>query len=229
MSSALSLVNGRAGYGPVEVLHGVTMTFPPGAVVALVGRNGAGKSSVLRCVAGLLPLRSGCLQWGTRDLTGTTPFERARIGLSLVPDERGVFLEMTVRENLQVFSNGGPVDAATEVFPELAVRLDQPASTLSGGEQQMLSLSHAFVRPCPVMLLDEVSRGLSPAVSARCYGALAGLRDPERTLVVVEQYVEDVLRVADLVYVLARGQVTFAGEPAELRAQAGRGRGRAQQ
>ena len=83
MSSALSLVNGRAGYGPVEVLHGVTMTFPPGAVVALVGRNGAGKSSVLRCVAGLLPLRSGCLQWGTRDLTGTTPFERARI-LSLI-------------------------------------------------------------------------------------------------------------------------------------------------
>jgi branched-chain amino acid transport system ATP-binding protein len=224
VSGDLSLVDGRAGYGPVEVLHGVTMVFPAGSVVLLVGRNGAGKSSVLRCLAGLLRIRSGTLRWAGQDVTHLTPYQRAKNGMALIPDEHAVFADMTVRENLQLFARSLPLDPALAVFPELAGRLDQPAGTLSGGEQQMLALSHTFVRPLPVMLLDEVSRGLSPAVTARCYDALAELCRPDRTLVIVEQYIEDVLRLADLVYVLTRGEVTFAGEPGELQPEAGRGR-----
>jgi branched-chain amino acid transport system ATP-binding protein len=216
MTPAATLDDARAAYGPVEVLHGVTMVFPAGSLVALVGRNGAGKTSTLRCLAGLLPLRSGRVRSIDRELTGLSPYARSAAGVTMVPDERGVFPDLTVGENLALFAGHGPPDAALSVFPALAGRMRQRAGTLSGGEQQMVALSRAFLRPGRLLLLDEVSRGLSPAVTARCYEALAGLVSPQRSIVVVEQYLSDVLRVADLVYVLARGQVAFAGEPAEL-------------
>ncbi len=216
------LLEGRAGYGPIEVLHGVTVACPPGVVVALVGRNGAGKSSALRCLAGLLPLRSGSVRWFGEDMTSLAVQQRAKRRVTLVPDSLGTFLDLTVGENLALFAGHGvnathgSAEAALRLFPELSTRLEQRAATLSGGEQQMLALSRAFLRPGRVLLLDEVSRGLSPAVTARVYDALAGLRSAERSIVVVEQYLDSVLRVADTVYVLTRGRVSFSGAPTDL-------------
>jgi branched-chain amino acid transport system ATP-binding protein len=216
MSEALELVDGRAGHGPVEVLHGVTVRFPAGSVVALLGRNGAGKSTLLRVLAGTMGLQSGAILWRGRDITGVPAFARAADGLALVPDERNVFADLSVAENLDVFAAGGAVDPALEVFPELGNLLDQRAGTLSGGERQMLALSRVLVRPAGAILLDEVSRGLSPGVVARLSDAIAGLAGPHRVVVIVEQYLHDVLHLADTVYVLRRGEVTFAGEPSEL-------------
>ena len=221
MSIALELVGASAGYGSVEVLHGVDMAFPAGSVVALVGRNGAGKTTVLRCLAGLVPLRAGAVRHHGRDITHSTAHERSGDGVSLVPDERGIFAALTVAENLQVLGAGRPAAPVLELFPELVDRLEQRAGTLSGGEQQMLALARLFLRPGDAVLVDELSRGLSPAVTARCYRALEALERPDRVIVIVEQYLRDVMRLADIVYVMARGQVTFAGEPAELAAGAG--------
>jgi len=220
VTAALELVGASAGYGSVEVLHDVDMTFPAGAIVALVGRNGAGKSTVLRCLAGLVPVRTGQIRRDGRDITGTSAQRRASSGIILIPDERGTFAELTVAENLDILGGGNAPDAALELFPELAGRLAQEAGTLSGGEQQMLALSRVFIRPAGVVLVDELSRGLSPAVTARCYAALAALRvDTGRAVVVVEQYLHDVMRLADIVYVMARGRVVFVGEPGELTAE----------
>lgn len=221
--NGLALVDARAGYGSVEVLHGMTIAAPNGVVTALVGRNGAGKSSVLRCFAGLLALRAGALLWDGRDVTALSPSERAGAGMTVVPDERGIFPTMTVEENLRLFAGGapleaGPVGRALDVFPELGRHLDQPAGTMSGGERQMLALARVFVRPGRAVLVDDLSRGLSRDATIRCYSALAELASADRALVVVEQYVDDVLRIAGLVYVLTRGAVTFAGEPGELNA-----------
>ena len=223
--NGLALVDAHAGYGSVEVLHGMTIVAPNGVVTALVGRNGAGKSSVVRCFSGLLALRAGALQWDDRDVTALSPSERARAGMTVVPDQRGIFPAMTVEENLRLFAGAeplgaAPVDRALDVFPELRRHLHQPAGTMSGGERQMLALSRIFVRPGRALLVDELSRGLSREATARCYSALAELAHADRALVVVEQYVDDVLRFAGLVYVVTRGAVTFAGEPGELRAGA---------
>jgi len=218
VTAELELVGARASYGSVEVLHGVTMALPAGTIVALVGRNGAGKSTVLRCLAGLVRLRSGSVRWEGVDINDRSPYERAAAGMTLVPDRQGVFATLTVRENLALVAPDGDLDPALAVFPELADRMGQRAGTLSGGEQQMLALSRAFLRPGRVLLLDEVSLGLSPALTMRVYEALRQLVAEGRVIVMVEQYLEDVLRFARVVYVLTRGEVSFAGEPAELRA-----------
>jgi len=219
MSLTLELVNASAGYGPVEVLHRVNMAFPAGSVVALVGRNGAGKSTVMRSLAGLVPLRAGAVLFDGADVTRMSTSTRAARGLTFVPDAHGVFPDLTVRENLEVLGGGRPTEAVLDIFPELSTRLRQRAGTMSGGEQQMLALSQIFLRPGHAVLVDELSRGLSPAVTERCYAALADLVTPERVVIVVEQYLSEALRLADVVYVMARGEVTFAGEPAELRGQ----------
>jgi len=194
----------------------VSARFPAGAIVALLGRNGAGKSTLLRVLAGTMPLESGSVRWDGRDVSGWSAFDRAARGLTLVPDEGNVFGALSVRDNLRVFAGDGSTDAALVAFPELDPLLDQRAATLSGGERQMLALSRAVLRPGRVVLLDEVSRGLSPAVVPRLSEAIRKLADPARVVVIVEQYLHDVLQLADVVYVLRRGEIAFAGEPAEL-------------
>src|SRR5262249_53591922 len=119
MKRGLALVGVRAGYGPVEALHGVTMAFPAGCVVAILGRNGAGKSTALRVLAGSIPARTGAVRWDGRDVTSWNPYERALAGFTLVPDEQGVFASLTVAENLALFAGSQPVDAVLAVFPEL--------------------------------------------------------------------------------------------------------------
>ena len=215
-SPGIEMIDVRAGFGAIEVLHGVSLSFPAGAIVALLGRNGSGKSTVLGALAGIVPVRSGAIRWRDRDITRLTTYERAAAGLTLVPEQHNVFGAMTVEENLQVFAAGASLDAAYQTFPELERLGQHRAATLSGGERQMLAVCRAVLRPSGVILLDEVSSGLSPGVTSRLSDVIASLRGPDRVVVVVEQYLQDVMRLADFAYVLRRGEVSFAGETFEL-------------
>ncbi|MDI2126368.1 ABC transporter ATP-binding protein [Yinghuangia seranimata] len=217
MPTALSLHGVRVSYGPVEALHGVDLAFPDGAVTALLGRNGAGRSTLLRTLAGLLTPTAGRIEWDGRDITRWTAAERARDGLALIPDGKGVFGGLSVRDNLTVFAGGATdITPALDAFPVLRKRLAQRAGTLSGGEQQMLAVSRALLRPSRVLLLDELSQGLAPRVVGQLYEVVTQLAAEKRAVVLVEQYAGEALRRADVAYVLRRGQVAFAGEPGEL-------------
>jgi branched-chain amino acid transport system ATP-binding protein len=217
VSVELSVQGLRAGYGAVEVLHDVDLDVPAGSVTALLGPNGAGKSTLLSVLAGLLRPSAGHVLWRGRDLGRMTPDERARAGLLLVPERRGIFATMTVRDNLEVFAGRGrPFDVAVEAFPVLGDRLRQQAGSLSGGEQQMLAMSRALLSTPILLLLDEISIGLAPRVTRQLFDVVRDLALGGTTVVLVEQYLSDALRLADVVYVLSRGEVAFAGEPAEL-------------
>jgi len=221
MSVELSLRGVRAGYGAVEVLHGVDLDVPAGALTALLGPNGAGKTTLLSVAAGLLPVRSGEVVWAGRDVTHLPPDARARAGLALVPERRGIFTALSVRENLEIFAgHGESFDVAFAAFPVLADRLAQRAGSLSGGEQQMLAMSRVMLRDPRLMLLDEISLGLAPRVTRRLFDVVGELARGGTTVLLVDQYLSDALRLADIVYVLARGEVVFAGEPAELEGRA---------
>jgi len=217
---ALLAVRGlRAGYGRTEVLRGVDLSVPAGSTVVLLGANGAGKTTLLRTVAGLVPASGGEIRFDGRPLTTVAAHDRARRGICLIPEGRGIFRRLTVRENLVV--QAGPrreraaVDRSAALFPILRDRLDQPAGTLSGGQQQMLALARAFVTDAPLILADELSMGLAPVVVDQIFEALSVLHREGRSLLLVEQYVERAVAVADYVYILAKGTVVFAGEPAE--------------
>jgi branched-chain amino acid transport system ATP-binding protein len=222
MSAELSIRGLRAGYGPIEVLHGVDLDVPPGSLTALLGRNGAGKSTLLSVVAGLLPQRSGTLLWAGQDIRRLPAHVRAATGMLLVPERRGIFGELSVRDNLEIFAGSRHVRRAAEVafeaFPVLAERLPQRAGSLSGGEQQMLAMSRALLQRPRLLLLDEISFGLAPRITRQLFDVVAGLARSGVTVVLVEQYLADALRLADLAYVLSRGEITFAGEPVELTA-----------
>lgn len=217
MSLELSLRQVRAGYGAVEVLHGVDLDVPSGSLTALLGPNGAGKTTLLSTVAGLLPLRAGRINWSGGDVARMPPDDRARSGMLLIPERRGIFTTLSVRDNLEVFAGRrADLAPALDAFPVLGQRLDQLAGSLSGGEQQMLAMSRALLGQPRLLLLDEISLGLAPRVTRQLFDVVAGLAESGVTVVLVEQYLSDALRLADLVYVLSRGEVAFAGEPAEL-------------
>jgi branched-chain amino acid transport system ATP-binding protein len=209
----------RAGYGRTEVLRGVDLTVPEGATVVLLGPNGAGKTTLLRTLAGLVPAAAGDVRFRGETLARASAHRRARRGLCLIPEGRGIFRRLTVRENLVVQADPGAVPAALQraaaLFPILGERLDQPAGTLSGGQQQMLALARAFVTGAPLILADELSMGLAPVVVDDIFAALGALRREGRSLLLVEQYVERAVTVADYVYILGKGRIVFAGEPAE--------------
>jgi branched-chain amino acid transport system ATP-binding protein len=207
----------RAGYGAVEVLHGVDLDVPAGAVTALLGPNGAGKTTLLSVLAGLLPRRSGRLEWAGGPIMRLGPDERARTGLLLVPERRGIFPSLSVRDNLEVFAgHGADLGPAYDAFPVLGDRQTQLAGSLSGGEQQMLAMSRALLTAPRLLLLDEISLGLAPRVTRQLFGVVAGLARAGATVVLVEQHLGDALALADVAYVLARGEIVFAGEPGEL-------------
>jgi branched-chain amino acid transport system ATP-binding protein len=209
----------RAGYGRAEVLRGIDLNVPAAATVVLLGANGAGKTTLLKTIAGLVPVTSGDIRYEGAPIGRLSAHARARRGVCLIPEGRGIFRRLTVRENLVVQADAGglkdAVDGAAALFPVLAGRLDQPAGTLSGGQQQMLALARAFVTGAPLILADELSMGLAPVVVDDIFEALAGLRREGRSLLLVEQYVERAVAVADYVYILGKGNVVFAGEPAE--------------
>jgi branched-chain amino acid transport system ATP-binding protein len=210
----------EAGYDETVVLRDVELTVPDRAVVALIGANGAGKTTLMRAASGLLPVRRGRVLVGDVDLTGRPPQDFVAAGVHHVPEGRAVFGSLTVRENLRMFTDGAvpgaSVDEVLDLFPRLRTRLAQPAGTLSGGEQQMLALSRVYLRRPRFILLDEVSMGLAPLVVEEIFTFLRTLADAGVALLLVEQYVRLALEFADFVYTLHRGQITFAGEPAEL-------------
>jgi branched-chain amino acid transport system ATP-binding protein len=223
MTAGLRVVGATAGYGGTEVLRDVTLTVPPGRVVALLGANGAGKTTLLRMCSGLLPPSHGRVTLDGVDVTNASTSRLGRLGLCHVPEGRAVFPTLTVEENVRLMAPPGRADAldrACEAFPPLGHRLRQVAGTLSGGEQQMLALCRAYLTDPRYVLLDEVSMGLAPRVVDAIFEALRRLAAGGTALLIVEQYVAKALELADIAYLLRRGQVAFCGEPVELDADA---------
>jgi branched-chain amino acid transport system ATP-binding protein len=219
-ASLLKLREVTAGYGRTTVLRGVDLDVSAGSVVALLGPNGAGKTTLLRVAAGLLPVSAGRVAMESRDVTKRKPFQRARSGICLIPEGRGVFPNLSVRHNLRIqvppWQHDHGYDAALDAFPALKSRLRQTAGSLSGGQQQMLALARCFVSDPRVVLLDEVSMGLAPRVIDEIFQALRRLTQRGVALLIVEQYVSRALHLADRVYLLNRGAITFSGDPSEL-------------
>lgn len=217
----LELRNITAGYGRTPVLRDVSLCVPDGAAVALLGANGAGKSTLLRTAAGLLHQTSGHITIDGTEADRLSPHARALAGLCLIPEGRAIFRGLTVRENLQMFIGGRQhldqaIDRAAALFPILGERLGQVAGTMSGGQQQMLALARALVTDPRIVMVDEVSLGLAPVAIDAIFDALSTLRSEGRSLLIVEQYAERALGIADYVYILAKGRVVLVTEPAAL-------------
>ncbi|MFE7550952.1 ATP-binding cassette domain-containing protein [Streptomyces gardneri] len=212
MSVEIELRGARVRYGPLEALHGLDLPVPAGTVTVLLGRNGAGRTTALRALAGTVRLSSGRVLWRGADVTRLPPHARARRGLCLVPDLRAVYEGLTVAENLALTVPGG----APAPYPELVPLLPQAAGTLSGGERRMLALSRALLRPARVVLVDEPSLGMAPPVAARTYALLAALAvERGAAVVLAEQRVPEGLPRGSLVQELRRGSLASGGEPHE--------------
>jgi branched-chain amino acid transport system ATP-binding protein len=214
----------RAAYGAIEVLHGVDLVVPPGAVVALLGANGAGKSTTVKVAAGLLASTAGKVRVAGHDVTGASCHDLARIGVCTIPEGRGVFPNLTVRENLWMATQvSGRLDSLEEAayarFPLLGDRRTQLAGSLSGGEQQMLALSRALVTDPAVLVLDELSMGLAPIVVQQLYEIVAQVAHEGISILVVEQFARAVLGIADRAAIMVNGVVAHAGTPAELQSE----------
>ena len=217
----LELRNIRASYGSIEVLHGVNLSVGRGEVVALLGPNGAGKSTMIKVVSGLLRPTSGQLMVGGRDVTGAAANALARAGLCTIPEGRGIFPNLTVRENLLMATYSGhklsDIEESTYArFPRLSERRTQLAGTMSGGEQQMLSLARALATDPVILLLDELSMGLAPLIVAELYQQVAAIAAEGVSVLVVEQFARTVLGVADQAVLLAHGKVQVAGKASEI-------------
>jgi branched-chain amino acid transport system ATP-binding protein len=214
----LALRHARVRYGPLEALHGVTLTAPGPGLTVLLGRNGSGRSTALRALAGTVPLAAGAVVWDGTDVTRLPAYERARRGLCLVPERQAVFGSLTVRENLALTPGGE--DAALAAYPQLEPLLPRRAGTLSGGEQRMLALARALSARARAVLVDEPTQGMAPAVAARTYALLASL---DACVVLAEQRLPPALSGPRTVvlYELRRGTVVFSGEAAELRGRPG--------
>jgi branched-chain amino acid transport system ATP-binding protein len=213
----LQLRGVRAGYGDLDVLRGIDIDVEANQAVAVIGPNGAGKTTTLRVACGLLPTKSGTVHYDDRPLQSVE--DAVIAGLCHIPEGRGVFKGLTVRQNLRLFARTADdrfVDRAISAFPKLGQRLDQRAGTLSGGEQQMLALSRAFGGGVRCLLIDEASLGLAPLIVDEIYVAIAELRASGVSLVLVEQYIERALALADVIYVLQRGEVRLRARADEV-------------
>jgi len=208
-----------AAYGPYEALFDVSLTVRPGRALALVGANGAGKSTVARVVSGLVPTTRGTIRFDGRDITGRPAYEIARLGLTQLTEGRSVFASLTVEENLvlpfrrALGRKGVPdaLDRAYGAFPRLGERRGQSAGTLSGGEQRMLALARVLVLHQNLLVVDELSFGLAPVVVDEVYAALERVLATGTSLLLIEQHVDRALVLADDVVVLSKGRVVYDG------------------
>ncbi len=221
---ALELRGVRAAYGTITVLQGVDLFVPYGHVVALLGPNGGGKSTTLRVIAGQLPVSSGDVFVAGRRVNGAPPDELARRGVCLIPEGRGIFPNLSVRENLWMATHTGTsLEAIEEIafarFPRLGERHRQLAGTLSGGEQQMLAMARALSTDPALLLLDELSMGLAPLVVEQLYEIVAQVAKEGVSILVVEQFARAVLGIVDSVGIMLRGRVTRSGTPAAMEAE----------
>lgn len=212
-----------AGYGSITVLKGIDLEVKPGQAVALIGANGAGKSTTLRALSGLIRPRSGRITFDGQDVTGLPAHKLSRAGLAHVFEGRAVLGQMSVYENLELGAYGrrddeiaSDLERIFERFPRLAERRRQPAGTLSGGEQQMLAIGRALMARPKLLLLDEPSMGLAPIVVAQVFALIREIREAGTTLLLVEQNARQALRIADHAYVLETGRIVAAGPAASL-------------
>jgi branched-chain amino acid transport system ATP-binding protein len=213
----------RAGYGKIEVLHGVDVAIAPGQIVALIGANGAGKTTLLKTISGLIRPTAGTIAFDGREIGGRAAHKIVALGISHVPEGRAVLKRMSVLDNLRM---GAYVRRDKEIehdiaavlarFPALAERRQHLAATLSGGEQQMLAIGRALVARPRLLLMDEPSLGLAPRLVTRIFHTLRELKGEGKTILLVEQNARQALQVADHAYVMERGRIVLAGSGQSL-------------
>ncbi len=220
----LRLESLSCGYGDMTAVQELTLDIPDGKITALLGANGAGKSSTIMCIAGHVTVMSGKIIYGEKEITRATPMARVKDGIAVVPEGRRLFPSLTVKENLIVGGYSRPnddfrdsIDRVLTLFPRLGDRLKQPAGSLSGGEQQMLSISRAMMSSPKLLLIDELSLGLMPKIIDLCYEAITGLKDNGLTILIVEQSTQRALEAADRVCVLESGKEVWQGTAARAR------------
>lgn len=221
MSALLQLRGVEAGYGDFQALFGIDLEVRTGALYALVGANGAGKSTLLNAIMGSRRLTAGSIVFDGRDVTHLQDYERARIGIGLVPEGRRLFPSMSVEENLVVgraTRRSGPWDLAAvyEALPLLHERRQRPTATLSGGEQQLVAIGRALMGNPRLLLMDEVSLGLAPVAVERVYASLPAIRETGSTVVLVEQDLSRTLRIADTVSCVLEGRIALSGAAGDL-------------
>jgi branched-chain amino acid transport system ATP-binding protein len=217
----LELRDAHAGYGPIEVLHGVDLRVPPGTLVALLGPNGGGKTTSLKVCGGLIALNRGELRLAGRVVNGASAAQLARLGVCSIPEGRGVFPNLSVTENLWLACGTGGKrefieDMTFSRFPNLSERRSQLAGTLSGGEQQMLALARALGTSPTLLLLDELSMGLAPIVVSQMYETVGQLAAEGLSILVAEQFARAVLPIAHSAAIMVRGRVVRVGAPDEI-------------
>jgi len=206
-------------YGGSHVLHGVSLDVQPGEIVAILGRNGMGKTTLIRSVIGFTPPRHGRVRFRGDDVTGWAPFRRVERGMALVPQGRRVFGSLTVRENLDVARAGAgrwDREGVYGLFPRLRERAPNRASKLSGGEQQMLAIGRALMSNPALLLMDEPTEGLAPLLVREVGRVIAELKRAGLSILLVEQNLPMAAAVADRVHVLNRGEIVYSGRPGEL-------------
>lgn len=218
---ALELRGVCAGYGPIEVLRGLDLVVPAGTVFAVLGRNCAGKTTMLKVVGGRLPATAGCVHISGVHVNGMGPVQLARRSVCSIPQGGGIFPNLTVRENLRMVSYSGPTlseieDRVYGRFPKLVGHRNRMAGSLSGGEQQMLGLARAVATDPGLLLLDEVSTGLAPIVVAELFELIPALAAEGTTVVLVEQFAHAALAISDYAAILHRGCIEAVGEPADV-------------
>jgi ABC-type branched-subunit amino acid transport system ATPase component len=219
--AALELLDVRAAYGTIDVLHGVSISIPPGQVFALLGPNGAGKSTTLKVASGQLAPVSGVVNYFGERVNGWSADRLARAGLCTIPEGRGIFPNLTVLENLRMITYSGVSlsqveERAYQRFPRLQERRKQVAGTLSGGEQQMLSMARAMAINPKVLLLDELSMGLAPLIVEELYEVVKRIAAEDVSILIVEQFAHEVLGVADVAAIMLHGQIQLVGKPTDV-------------
>lgn len=214
----------RAGYGPAEILFGVSLKLARGEVAALMGRNGAGKSTTLKAIMGLLPPRAGQVRFAGQEIAGLPAFRIARLGLGYVPEDRRIFTDLTVAENLEVGRRAARGHAAWtperlfEIFPNLAAMRGRRAAAMSGGEQQMLAIARTLMGNPDAVLLDEPSEGLAPVILELMAEAVLSMKREGIAVLLSEQNFDFAAAVADRAYVIERGEIRYDGSMAALEA-----------
>jgi branched-chain amino acid transport system ATP-binding protein len=223
MAEAVLEVEGlRAGYGPAEILFGVSLSLARGEVAALMGRNGAGKSTTLKAIMGLVPPRAGRVRFAGRDIAGLAAFRIARLGLGYVPEDRRIFTDLTVAENLEVGRrpaegrDAWTAERLFEVFPNLASMRHRRAAAMSGGEQQMLAIARTLMGNPAAVLLDEPSEGLAPVILELMADAVLRMKREGIAVLLSEQNFDFAAAVADRAYVIERGEIRYDGSMAAL-------------
>jgi branched-chain amino acid transport system ATP-binding protein len=232
MTTATPIIRAKdlhAFYGDSHILHGLSLTLNAGETVGLMGRNGMGKSTLIRTVMGLVKPRSGTVEIDGHDMTGADTFRIAQRGIAYVPEGRGIFASLSVRENLEIAARPSidgkqpwTVDSVLQLFPRLQQRITNRGDQLSGGEQQMLSIARALATNPRVLILDEATEGLAPLIRDEIWRTIRLVRDSGITTLVVDKTVSEVTAVASRVVVLVKGRFEFEGSPQALLADADR-------